>query len=116
MLSFHQHVRLMPALATKLNLLLKDFVLEDAFAQTKDEATLVFSKNNEQLTIKLNTSAKSGLLFFYEHKVDRNNAVYPLFKQLLNAKVQHVFAHQNNRSFALEFSNGLQLVFKLYGP
>ncbi len=116
MQSIHQHVSLMPPLAFELNRLLFDYSLTDAFAQSRNEASLIFNKGQEQLTIRLNTDAKTGLLFFDEHGKERSGSVYPLFKQLLNAKVLKVFAHKNNRSIAIDFNNNLQLVFKLYGP
>lgn len=116
MQSLHQHVSLMPPLAFQLNQLLYDFSLTDAFAQSRNEATLIFSKGSEHLSIRLNTDAKTGLLFFEEHKSERSGSVFPLFKQVLNATVLKVFAHQYNRSFAIDFNNGMQMVFKLYGP
>ena len=116
MKSLHQHVSLMPVLASELNILLPGFILKDAFAPARDEAILLFNKEEEFVSIKLNTQSKTGLLFFYEHEMDRTGSVYPLFKQALNAEVVRVFSHEENRSFAIDFSNGFQLVYKLYGP
>ncbi len=116
MQSLHQHISLMPPLAFELNQFLSGFTLTEAFSQNNELATLVFCKDNEYLSVQFNTEAKTGLLFCYEQKIERSGSVYPLFKQLLHLKVLCVYAHAGNRSFAFDFENGLQLVFKLYGP
>lgn len=116
MQSLHQHVSLFPLLAKALQDLLSGFELKDAYRNMlSTELTLVFQNQEEQLSIVLNTEAKTGLFFFYEYNLDRNGAVFPLFKDLVSKPVLSVSSHTNNRSFQLNFGSNQILVFKIYG-
>lgn len=117
MRSVHQHQSLFPLLAEELNQLLKGFSLADAFRNyAQNELVLVFSKDNEVLSIQLNTSCKTGLFLFSEHPISRDTGVFPVFKELIGITLSQVSAHTNNRSFQMDFGSDQQLVFKLYGP
>ncbi len=117
MKSLHQHQVLFPILAANLHELLLGFTLIDAFRnQEATELNLVFQKENECLSLQLNTEAKTGLFFFYEYPIQRAGAVFPLFKELISQTVSGIVAHQNNRSFYISFGSNQHLVFKLYGP
>lgn len=116
MQSLHQHVSLFPLLAKDLQDLLLGFELKDAYRNMlSSELTLVFQKQEEQLSIVLNTEAKTGLFFFYEYNLERNGAVFPLFKDLVSKPVVSVSNHSNNRSFQIDFGSNQFLVFKIYG-
>lgn len=117
MKSLHQNQVLFPLLAQNLHDLLQGFTLIDAFRnQVSTELNLVFQKENENLSIQLNTEAKTGLFFFYEYPIQRNGGVFPLFKEIVGNTVASIQAHQNNRSFFILFGSNQYLVFKLYGP
>ncbi|MCG9879376.1 MAG: NFACT RNA binding domain-containing protein [Bacteroidia bacterium] len=117
MRSLHQHQSLFPLLAEELNQLLVDFILADAFRNyAQNELVLVFSKESEILSIQLNTSCKTGLFLFSEHPISRDTGVFPVFKDLLGVELKGVKAHENNRSFQMDFGSDQSLVFKLYGP
>jgi predicted ribosome quality control (RQC) complex YloA/Tae2 family protein len=116
MLSLHQHVSLFPLLAKDLQHLLLGFQLKDAFRVQQHELNLIFQKDQEQISLRINTEAKTGLFFFYEYPIERNGTVFPLFQDLIGSKISLVQAHQNNRSFEVVFENNQALVFKMYGP
>lgn len=115
MKSIHQHAAIFKSLAESLNEVLTGFYLQDAFAANKDELNLVFVKEKEHLSLCLNVEAKTGLLFFYEHDLSREGGALPLFKSLVGQCILRVVHHTNNRSFAIQFENSQQLIFKLYG-
>ncbi|MDZ4668535.1 MAG: NFACT RNA binding domain-containing protein [bacterium] len=115
MLSLHQHQALFPLLAEAMQQLLLGFKLKDAYRNMQStELTLVFQKDLEELSLVLNIEAKTGLFFFYEYALERNGAVFPLFKEAINLPVLHVSAHANNRSFQCVFGSDQILVFKMY--
>jgi predicted ribosome quality control (RQC) complex YloA/Tae2 family protein len=115
MKTIHQDAALIPWLAQDLNQQLKGFFLQDAFSANEQAATLVFVKGKEQLSMVLNIQAKTGLLFFYEHEIERQSGVQPLFKELIGLPIIAVNPHANNRSFEMCFEKEYLLLFKLYG-
>lgn len=117
MKSLHQHLSVFPLLANSLSHLLLGYALKDAYRnQLADELNLIFEKDQEVLTLQLNTSCKTGLLFFYEYPISRTGSVFPLFKELVGKPIANIEAHSFNRSFQINFGSNQTLVFKLYGP
>ncbi|MFC5271595.1 NFACT RNA binding domain-containing protein [Adhaeribacter terreus] len=91
------------------------FTLATCFSQEKDELVLGFTNGHEDFYIKaILTSGFSALSFPSEFHRKRQNSVN-LFPETVGKTVEKVVQHQHERSFYFELSEGLVLLFKMFG-
>jgi predicted ribosome quality control (RQC) complex YloA/Tae2 family protein len=103
-------------LAATLDKVLKGAILESVFSQQKDELVLAFTLiNDDSFFFKAELQQGIGLLSFPESfQRSRGNSV-DLFPQIIGFEVLTVKPVLFDRSFHIEFKEGLQLCFKMYG-
>jgi predicted ribosome quality control (RQC) complex YloA/Tae2 family protein len=103
-------------LSAELNSRLNGTRLMECFSQEKDELILGFYNGESQLWyMKADFKQGSGILTFPSgFGRTRSNSVN-LFQEQIGADVLNVRQTKNDRSFHLNFNNGLSLCFKMYG-
>nr|WP_262914566.1 NFACT RNA binding domain-containing protein [Pontibacter vulgaris] len=85
------------------------------FSQNKDELIIGFTSGSREFYIRaMLTSHFSALSFPGEFKRARKNTV-ELLKPLLGQTVENIVQHMNERSFYIELTGGMLLLFKLFG-
>lgn len=90
--------------------------LKQCFSQDKEELILGFERQNgEDFWIRALFDPSFSTLQFPEnfHRAGRNSI--DLFSEILLYEVQEVYLFENERAFSINFLNGYQLVFKLFG-
>lgn len=85
------------------------------FSQEKDELVIGFVQEQEELYLKAILTSRFTALSFPEnfHRARANSV--NLFPSIIGATVQNLIQHENERSFTLELSGGLELLFKVFG-
>ncbi|WP_250418998.1 MULTISPECIES: NFACT RNA binding domain-containing protein [Pontibacter] len=85
------------------------------FSQNKDELVIGFADENTEFYIRAGLTAHfSALSFPDDFKRARANSVN-LFKQMIGQTVVDVVQHHNERSFYLQLTDDMLLLFKLFG-
>ncbi len=111
----HQNYHFLQHLATELGHKLAGMEVVTCFSQNKDELVIGFADTQEEIYIRAAlTSHFSALSFPTEFKRARANSVN-LFKQMIGQTVEGIVQHLNERSFYLQLSNDMVLLFKLFG-
>ncbi len=113
--NFHTHYYTVVSISNTYKQMLVGFILHDAFSINKCETVLVFSKDNNYISIRFLIEARSGFMFVHGGKFERAGSVYLLFQGLLGNDIKDIIQHKNNRSFSFVFDKEKQLVFKFYG-
>ena len=110
-LNYYYLRQLTPALENKL----RGWELATAFSQEKDELVLGFCSANAEFYLKAILKPEFTLLTYPEDfRRARRNSV-DLFTPLFGQRVEAAIQYQNERSFALQFTGGSLLLFKLHG-
>jgi predicted ribosome quality control (RQC) complex YloA/Tae2 family protein len=112
--SLHQHYGMIKALSDELRQKLMGYLLTDVYTLSKEELVLVFSSMERVFTIKVVQQYQTCFLFFDDSLPEKISNAQPCFEGCLNQPVLTVHQHLFNRSFALEFPDRKQIVFKLY--
>ncbi|SDL03513.1 Predicted component of the ribosome quality control (RQC) complex, YloA/Tae2 family, contains fibronectin-binding (FbpA) and DUF814 domains [Catalinimonas alkaloidigena] len=109
--NYHFLRHLTPALETKL----VGWELLTAFSQSKDELVLGFGRPGEDFYLRADLSPKAYHLAFQDefHRARRNSV--DLFPEAIGRTVERVVQQQNERSFFLQLSGGVRLLFQLFG-
>ncbi len=89
--------------------------LLSCFSQVKDELIIGFGKGNDEQFIRAYLQSDFSCLSFPATFARANKNTVDLFPELIGKKVQDVVLFNNERSFALRFDQGYDLLFKLYG-
>lgn len=111
----HQNYYFLQGLTSELGQHLPGMRLVTCYSQNKDELVLGFAASGKAFVIRaILTSHFSALSFPAEAKRARANSV-DLFDQMIGQRVEAIVQHQNERSFYLQLSNNLLLLFKLFG-
>lgn len=111
----HQNYHFLQHLSTRLSQLLVGKTVHTCFSQNKDELVIGLASGSAEFYIRAGlTSHFSALSFPSDFKRARANSV-DLFEPMLGKKVLEVVQHQNERSFYLILSDGMLLLFKLFG-
>lgn len=91
------------------------FKLLACFSQVKDELILGFGRGNDECFIRAYLQSDFSSLSFPANFVRANKNTADLFPELIGREVRDVVLFDNERSFALRFDQGYDLLFKLYG-
>lgn len=112
--SFHQHYHFIRQLAGTLQKSLAGAVLNDAFSLSKQELVLLFTRDGNPFVIKVIAKFHAGFLLFEHTPYSKGSNALACFESLYTEKVKDVEPHLYNRSFAIRFEHGAQLIFKCY--
>ena len=102
---------LTPQLESRLN----GTIVSECFSQSKDELVIRFEKQKESLFVRVVFTPSFSCLSFPEvfHRARRNSV--DLFEELIGRRVSGVRQFNDERSFAINLSEGLSLLFKMHG-
>lgn len=90
-------------------------VVSECFSQSKDELIVRFEAGSNSWYIRASLSPSFGSLSFPDQfQRARKNSV-DLFHSIIGTRVVAIRQFQNERSLALEFSDGHMLLFKMHG-
>lgn len=111
----HNNYFFLRPLTATLNALLDSAVVSECFSQNKDELIVRFERKENPFFIRASlTSTFSCLSFPETFNRARRNSV-DLFEKLIGQRVQRIQQFENERSFAIHFSNDFSLLFKMHG-
>lgn len=110
---FHNYFFL-KRISRQLNEKLTGHQLLECFSQNKDELILGFGTSNDQFYLRANLNPQVGLIDVLEDfKRAKKNSV-DLFAEVADAEVAEISPFQYERSFAISFTNGYALIFKMH--
>lgn len=90
-------------------------MVSECFSQNKDELVIRFESKTKPLFVKASLQSEFCCLSFPEDfSRARKNSV-DLFESLIGQRVLHITQFENERSFAIEFSDNHELLFKMHG-
>ena len=111
----HNNFYFLRQISKQLELRLKGTVVSECFTQSKEELVIRFETHTTPFFIKASLLANFSCLSFPENfQRARKNSV-DLFPNLIGQRLISVRQFQNERSFALCFTNELTLLFKMHG-
>jgi predicted ribosome quality control (RQC) complex YloA/Tae2 family protein len=111
----HLNYYFLRQLTAELRQRLLGFGVVGCFSQEKDELVIAFARGREEFHFKaILTSRFTALSFPERFNRARANSVN-LFQPIIGASVQDLVQHENERSFAIELSGDLVLLFKMFG-
>jgi predicted ribosome quality control (RQC) complex YloA/Tae2 family protein len=111
----HNNFYFLRQLSHALNERLKNCVVSECFSQNRDELVLRFETFNKPFYIKASLLPAFSCLSFPDNfQRARKNSV-DLFKALIGQRIVSVRQFENERSFALQFTNNMALLFKMHG-
>lgn len=111
---FHNYFFL-KRLAYALDSQLSGAELVECFSQNRDELILSWLlADHREFYIRANLDAAISLLFFPDTFARSGKNSVDLFEELVGLKVTGVTPFRYDRSFAIHFENGHQLIFKLH--
>ncbi|QCR21179.1 NFACT RNA binding domain-containing protein [Pontibacter sp. SGAir0037] len=111
----HQNYYFLQQLTKALRPKLIGLQIFTCFSQNKDELIIGLTDTAQEFYIRaLLTSHFSSLSFPAQFNRARANTI-ELFRGALGTTVTDLVQHLNERSFYLQLSNGMQLLFKLFG-
>jgi predicted ribosome quality control (RQC) complex YloA/Tae2 family protein len=102
-------------LAAELSPKLSGKKLLECFSQSKDEILLGFASEQESFWLKAGFLPQFCLLAFPEDFQRAKKNTIDLLPELINKTVSKVEVFENERAFRIEFEQGYDLVFKLFG-
>jgi predicted ribosome quality control (RQC) complex YloA/Tae2 family protein len=111
----HNNYFFLRQLTLKLKGILQSTVVSECFSQSKDELIIRFEKNDDPFFIRASLSPAFSCLSFPEnfHRARKNSV--DLFQNLIGQRVEGIRQFENERSFAILFSNNFSLLFKMHG-
>ena len=103
--------QLTPALEKAIRL----SVVSECFSQNKDELVIRFERQDSPFFIRASLSSSFSCLSFPQnfHRARRNSI--DLFEKLIGHRVEGIRQYENERSFTINFSNNISLLFKMHG-
>jgi predicted ribosome quality control (RQC) complex YloA/Tae2 family protein len=102
-------------LSHELNQKLQGYSVVSCFSQSKDELIIEFNNNSSSFFIKAHLQSDFCCLSFPSaFSRARKNSV-DLFQEVVLKRVETVRQFDNERSFLIELTDGLGLLFKMYG-
>ena len=103
--------QLTPALEKAIRL----SVVSECFSQNKDELVVRFERQDSPFFIRASLSSSFSCLSFPQnfHRARRNSI--DLFEKLIGQRVEGIRQYENERSFTINFSNNISLLFKMHG-
>jgi predicted ribosome quality control (RQC) complex YloA/Tae2 family protein len=111
----HNNYYFLRKLSAELETRILGTVVSECFSQNKDELIIRFETETTPLFIKASLKAEFCCLSFpLEFNRARKNSV-DLFELLIGQRVEKITQFTNERSFAIEFSNEVTLLFKMHG-
>jgi hypothetical protein len=111
----HNNFYFLRQLSASLEPILRDAVVSECFSQSKEELIIRFETSAAPFLIKASLSPAFSCLSFPDNfQRARRNSV-DLFPDLIGRRVGGVRQFKNERSFALQLSDGLHLLFKMHG-
>lgn len=111
----HNNYYFLKQLTQSLRKRLIEAELVECFTQNKNELIFGFDRNGEEFYIKAHLDPSFCCLAFPDkfHRARKNSV--DLFTSFHNLTVKEIKQFENERCFALTFSNGWKLLFKLHG-
>jgi predicted ribosome quality control (RQC) complex YloA/Tae2 family protein len=111
----HNNYFFLRMLTPQLEARLNDTIVSQCFSQSKDELVIRFEKQKESLFVRAVFSPSFSCLSFPEffHRARRNSV--DLFQELIGRRVNGTRQFNDERSFAINLSDGLSLLFKMHG-
>ena len=102
-------------LTSRLSVVLADAVVSECYSQERAELLVRFETHQGSMHIRANLSPAFVCVSFpRDFQRARKNSV-DLFPTLIGHRVTGIVQHQYDRSFTIQFSHGLSLLFKLHG-
>ncbi len=110
----HNNYFFLRQLTISLGRKLQSAVVSECFSQNKEELILRFEAK-EPFFIKASLSSSFSCLSFPEnfHRARKNSI--DLFEKIIGQQVEGIRQFENERSFAINFSNNSFLLFKMHG-
>jgi predicted ribosome quality control (RQC) complex YloA/Tae2 family protein len=111
----HNNFYFLRQLTSTLQEILSSAVVSECFSQNKDELIVRFEREKDPFFIRASLLSTFSCLSFPEtfNRARRNSV--DLFEKLIGQRVQGIEQFQNERSFAIHFSNDFSLLFKMHG-
>ena len=111
----HNNYYFLRQLTPALEMAIRASVVSECFSQNKEELVIRFERKDSPFFIKAALSPSFSCLSFPEnfHRARRNSI--DLFENLIGQRVEGSRQFENERSFAINFSNNYSLLFKMHG-
>lgn len=111
----HNNYFFLRQLTLKLKDILRLAVVSECFSQNKDELIIRFERKDEPFFVRASLSPAFSCLSFPEnfHRARKNSI--DLFEKLIGQRVEEIQQFENERCFAILFSNNFSLLFKMHG-
>ena len=111
----HNNYYFLRQLTSALEKAIRLSVVSECFSQNKDELVVRFERQESPFFIRASLSPSFSCLSFPEnfHRARRNSI--DLFEKLIGQRVEGIRQYENERSFAINFSNNISLLFKMHG-
>jgi predicted ribosome quality control (RQC) complex YloA/Tae2 family protein len=111
----HNNYYFLRQLSLSLEKILRNGVVSECFSQAKEELIIRFEIAGGSFYIKASVLPSfSAISFPSDFQRARKNSV-DLFPMLIGQRVEGIRQFTNERSFAILFSNGFSLLFKMHG-
>jgi predicted ribosome quality control (RQC) complex YloA/Tae2 family protein len=111
----HNNYYFLRMLIPRIESRLKDSVVSECFSQNKDELVIRFETTNDPQFLRAAFQPSFACLSFpgVFHRTRRNSI--DLFQELIGRRVIGLRQFKNERSFAINLSDGICLLFKMHG-
>jgi predicted ribosome quality control (RQC) complex YloA/Tae2 family protein len=110
----HNNYFFLRTLTPRIEARMHGSVVSECFSQNKDELVIRFEATNDPLFLRAVFGPFACLSFPGVFHRTRRNSV-DLFPDLIGRRVTGIRQFKNERSFALNLSDGLSLLFKMHG-
>lgn len=111
----HNNYYFLRKLSAQLETVIKGAVISECFSQTKDELVIRFEIKEKSFLIKASLQSGFCCLFFQDDfNRARKNSV-DLFDPLIGLYAEGITQFDNERSFSINLSQNVQLLFKMHG-
>lgn len=111
----HNNYYFLRKLSAQLETVIKGAVISECFSQTKDELVIRFEIKEKSFLIKASLQSGFCCLFFQDDfNRARKNSV-DLFEPLIGLYAEGITQFDNERSFSINLSQNVQLLFKMHG-
>jgi len=111
----HNNFFLLRTLTPRIESRLKGSIVSECFSQSKDELVIRFETTNDPLFLRAAFGPSFACLSFpgVFHRTRRNSV--DLFDELIGRRIIGLRQFNNERSFIINLSDGLSLLFKMHG-
>ncbi len=111
----HNNYYFLRHVSQQLELEIKGFTLVSCFSQAKDELVIELNDGQKSFFIRAILQPEFSCLTFPQRFIRARKNSVDLFNILLMKKVTGIRRFNNERSLAVEFDEGLSLLFKMHG-